>query len=54
MSVPVNCNFAQKSFPKRQLTVYNAENFFTETALTPEQKVEKWFPRWEINRHGEG
>ena len=29
-------------------------NFFTETALTLDQKVEKWFPRWEINRHGEG
>ena len=29
-------------------------NFFTETALTLERKVEKWFPRWEINRHAEG
>ena len=29
-------------------------NFFTETAATPERKVEKWFPRWEINRHAEG
>ena len=29
-------------------------DFFTETALTPERKVEKSFPRWEINRHGEG
>ena len=29
-------------------------NFFTETAVTPERKVEKSFPRWEINRHGEG
>ena len=28
--------------------------FFTETAVTPEGKVEKWFPRWEINRHAEG
>ena len=27
--------------------------FFTETAVTPERKVEKWFPRWEINRHAE-
>ena len=26
-------------------------NFFTETAVTPERKVEKW---WEINRHAEG
>ena len=25
--------------------------FFTETAVTPERKVEKSFPRWEINRH---
>ena len=29
-------------------------DFFTETAVTPEQKVEKSFPRWEINRHAEG
>ena len=29
-------------------------NFFTETAVTPERKVEKWVPRWEINRHAEG
>jgi hypothetical protein len=28
--------------------------FFTETAVTPEQKVEKSFPRWEINRHAKG
>ena len=28
--------------------------FFTETALTPERKVEKLFPMWEINRHAEG
>ena len=27
---------------------------FTETAVTPEQKVEKSFPRSEINRHAEG
>ena len=29
-------------------------NFFTKTAVTPEQKVEKSIPRWEINRHAEG
>ena len=29
-------------------------DFFTETAVTLERKVEKWFPRWEINCHGEG
>ena len=29
-------------------------DFFTETAVTPERKVEKWFPWWEINRHAEG
>ena len=29
-------------------------DFFTETALTPERKVEKSFPRWEINRHVKG
>ena len=29
-------------------------DLFTETAVTPEQKVKKSFPRWEINRHAEG
>ena len=29
-------------------------NFFMKTAVTPEKKVEKLFPRWEINRHAEG
>ena len=29
-------------------------DFFTETAVTPERKVGKSFPRWEINRHVEG
>ena len=29
-------------------------NFFTKTALTPEQKVEKSIPRWEINGDAEG
>ena len=29
-------------------------DFFTEIAVTPERKVEKSFPRWEINRHVEG
>ena len=29
-------------------------DFFTETAVTPERKVEKSFPRWDINRHVEG
>ena len=29
-------------------------DFFTERAVTPERKVEKSFPRWEINCHGEG
>ena len=29
-------------------------DFFTETDVTPERKVEKSFPRWEINRHAEG
>ena len=30
--------------------------FFTSSisAVTPEWKVEKWFPKWEINRHVEG
>ena len=30
------------------------QDFFTETAVTSERKVEKSFPRSEINRHGEG
>ena len=29
-------------------------NLFTKTAVTPEQKVKKLIPRWEINRHAEG
>ena len=29
-------------------------NFFTKTAVTPEQKVKKSIPRWEINRHDAG
>ena len=29
-------------------------DFFTETAVTPERKVEKWFPRSEINCHAKG
>ena len=29
-------------------------DFFTETAVTPDQKVEKSIPRWEINGHAEG
>ena len=29
-------------------------DFFKETAVTPERKVEKSFPRSEIYRHGEG
>ena len=29
-------------------------NFFTKTAVTPERKVEKSIPRWEMNGHSEG
>ena len=29
-------------------------NFFMKTAVTPERKVEKLIPRWEINRHAKG
>ena len=29
-------------------------DFFTKTAVTPEQKVEKSFLRWEMNGHSEG
>ena len=28
--------------------------FFTKTAVTPEQKVKKSIPRWNINCHAEG
>ena len=39
----------------RKTTIRNTGqlNYFTETAVTPEQKVEKSFPRSEINRHAE-
>ena len=37
-----------EDFLSRQL------DFFTETAVTSERKVEKSFPRWEINRHDKG
>ena len=29
-------------------------NLFTKTAVTPERKVKKLIPRWEINRHAKG
>ena len=29
-------------------------HFFTETAVTPEQKVEKLLPRWEMNGLSQG
>ena len=29
-------------------------NLFKKTAVTPERKVKKSIPRWEINRHAEG
>ena len=29
-------------------------DFFMESAVTPERKVKKSLPRWEINRHAEG
>ena len=29
-------------------------DFFTETAVTPERKVKKSFPRWEMNGLSEG
>ena len=29
-------------------------NFFTKTAVTPERKVKKSIPRWEMNDHVEG
>ena len=39
---------------RREDFLTGQQNFFTETAVTPERKVEKWFSRWEINRHAEG
>ena len=30
------------------------QDFFTETAVTPKRKVEKLFPRWEMNSLSEG
>ena len=30
------------------------QDFFTETAVTSERKVEESFPRWEMNNHSEG
>ena len=38
----------------RGKTLTAQPDFFTETAVTPERKVEKSFPRSEINRHAEG
>ena len=35
-------------------TLSRQPDFFTETAVTLDRKVEKLFPRWEINRHVEG
>ena len=39
---------------KREDFLTGQPNFFTETAVTPERKVKKSFPRWEIDRHAEG
>ena len=35
---------------RKQYIIY----LFMETAVTPERKVEKSFPTWEINCHAEG
>ena len=39
---------------KGEAFLTSQSDLFTETAVTPEQKVEKSFPRSEINRHGDG
>ena len=39
---------------RREDFLSRQQDFFTETAVTSERKVEKSFPRWEINRHVEG
>ena len=39
---------------RREDYLSHQQDFFTETAVTLERKVEKSFPRSEINRHGEG
>ena len=42
------------NFGKGEDLLTGKPDFFTETAVTPERKVEKLFQRWEINRHAEG
>ena len=53
----------QQNVPKLCLYAHSGEGedflmgqliFFTKTGVTPERKVEKSIPRWEINRHSEG
>ena len=39
---------------RREDFLSRQQDFFTEPAVTSERKVEKSFPRSEINRHGEG
>ena len=39
---------------RREDFLSRQQDFFTETAVTSERKVEKSFPRSEINPHGEG
>ena len=52
---PQQCSGEGEDFLTGQLTFWtNQLNFFTETAVALERKVEKSFPRWEINRHAEG
>ena len=57
------CNYPARALRALGLLLYSRKEedfltgqliFFTETAVTPERKVEKLFPRWEINRHAEG
>ena len=43
-----------RAFTGRRNSYSGKPNFFAETAVTPERKVEKWFPKWEINRHAQG
>ena len=39
---------------RREDYLSRQQDFFMETAVAPERKVKKLFPRWEINRHAKG
>ena len=51
--VPVSSDSLNSHSGRGEDFLSRQPDFFTETAVTPERKVEKSFPRWEINRHAE-